>query len=120
MPLRPLRLAAVILALAAWPNVPRASAQDITAEGVARSYSLFAVLGEVCARFYPVDPKRVEAYKATFKAIGADAFGAEAYSRALASELPRRHEEVTATGEERWCMHQKRDLAARGAKDLFL
>lgn len=114
---RSLRLvpAAVVLAT----GVASAAAQEINATGIVRSYSLFAVLGEVCGRHYAVDAKRLQDYKNTFEAVGVEALGRAAYGRAITAELDRRRLEVSRDGERTWCDRQRADLLARGAQDLF-
>lgn len=83
-------------------SVP-AAAQNINIQGVARSVSLFTAVAKYCPA---IPPETARKYVMAFFDVGTKSFGKERFERRLASEIPRRMQEVENAGPRRWCRNQ--------------
>lgn len=88
-----------------------AAAQKITAEGIARSASLYAAIVEFCPRTQHVDlALAAKAAKAMTDAVH-EALGPDAGPATLRNERKRRFDEVRVQGATAWCADQTRQPA---------
>ena len=99
-----------ILATIAIFSAP-ASAQKITAEGIARSASLYAAIVEFCPQHQRVDLELATRAAKAMSDAASEALGPARSRTALDQELRRRFEEVRTTGVISWCSRQKRQPA---------
>jgi len=88
-----------------------ATAQKITAEGIARAASLYAAIVEFCP---PTQRVNIELATKAAKAMtdaANEALGPDAGPTTLNNELKRRFDEVRVTGAAVWCANQTRQPA---------
>ncbi len=90
-----------------------------TIDGIARSASLMATIGEACPLLMGVNKALAERYAEAFVASGEQATGKAAFARKLAAEKARRAAEVKAKTPESWCLDQRARLEQMGGGDLF-
>lgn len=90
-----------------------------TIDGIARSASLMATIGEACPLLMDVNKALAERYAQAFVASGEQATGKAAFARKLAAEKARRAAEVKAKTPESWCLDQRARLEQMGGGDLF-
>ena len=94
-------------------------AQEITAIGVARSYSANYFMRSACPRFFAVNQSFAAEVGEGALMIGNDRFGAEVMKPLVVKELERRRIEVEATGVAAWCNYQRAAMTGNGLADLF-
>jgi hypothetical protein len=95
-----------------------AFAQDITINGVLRSYSALAAIQYFCTPYYAVNPVAAGKMEAAFAEV-AEKVGGSAMRPHLKAELVRRYKEVKVTGAEQWCAYQRDHFRAIGMNELF-
>jgi len=106
----PTRLRVAVVAAIIVLTTP-ARAQKITAEGIARSASLYAAIVEFCPATQRVDIElATKAAKAMTDAAN-EALGPDAGPTTLDNEFKRRFDEVRAHGSVAWCANQTRQPA---------
>ena len=106
----PTRLRVAVVAAIIVLTTP-ARAQKITAEGIARSASLYAAIVEFCPATQRVDiALATKAAKAMTDAAN-EALGPDAGPTTLDNEFKRRFDEVRAHGSVAWCANQTRQPA---------
>ena len=106
----PTRLRVAVVAAIIVLTTP-ARAQKITAEGIARSASLYAAIVEFCPATQRVDIElATKAAKAMTDAAN-EALGPDAGPTTLDNEFKRRFDEVRAQGSVAWCANQTRQPA---------
>ena len=108
-------LALVLLAGVATPL----RAQDITANGVARSASLMRQLIETCADKLALDVDMAARSEKAFVEAGQKAFGKQKFAAELARERPRRAQEAQDAGADDWCAVQRQRVIEIGGAALF-
>lgn len=101
------------------PALAQKSGPEPTIDGVARSASLMATIGEACPLLMDVNTALAERYAQAFVAAGEQAVGKPAFARKLAAERARRATEVKAKTPESWCLDQRARLEQMGGADLF-
>lgn len=106
------------LALQASALAQKPEAQP-TIDGIARSASLMATIGEACPLLMDINKALAERYAQAFVASGEQAVGKPAFARKLAAEKARRAAEVKAKTPESWCLDQRARLEQMGGGDLF-
>lgn len=106
----PTRLRVAVVAVIIALTTP-ATAQKITAEGIARSASLYAAILEFCPPTQRVNLElATKAAKAMTDAVN-EALGPDVGPTTLNKELKRRFDEVRAKGAVVWCANQSRQPA---------
>src|SRR5450756_229654 len=80
-----------------------AKAQDITMQGVARSFSANYFMRTACPRYFKLDQSAAAMIGEAALMFGNDSFGADMMKPLVVKELERRRFEVKATGESAWC-----------------
>jgi TonB family protein len=93
--------------------------QSITAEGLARTASLFNSLRGVCPQFYPLDAGRVREMEEAAVSTGKTFIGEAKFGAALKAEYLRRSKEVEITGRSQWCQYQKANQQSLGFGNMF-
>lgn len=83
------------------------NAQDITADGVARSASRFAALITHCQKSSLKDVEGAKRIQQVFINVGVKAYGKEKFEKLLAAATKTQNMEVAKAGASRWCASQK-------------
>jgi hypothetical protein len=96
-----------------------AKAQDITMQGVARSISAHYYVRTVCPTFFKVDVPMSSKIAADTLDFGLRTYDPVAFRAAVATEVPRRGKEVSATGAQPWCSYQRTVMSSVGLGFLF-
>jgi hypothetical protein len=115
MPSRVWKILAAAILVVSLP----AAAQQITADGVARSISANFYMRTTCPRFFKVDVPMATKIAADTLDLGSQLFDPVQFKNTVAAELPRRGSEVVATGAQPWCIYQRTVMTSTGLGFLF-
>jgi hypothetical protein len=96
-----------------------AKAQDITMQGIARSFSANYFMRTACPRYFKLDESSAATIGEAALMFGNDSFGADMMKPLVVKELERRRLEVEATGESAWCSYQRSSMIGDGLIQLF-
>lgn len=97
----------------------KTNAQNITAEGVARSASLFSALISQCQKSFFINVEEAKRFEQAFVASGTKAFGKTKFEDLLALEKKRRLAEVKAAGAGKWCAEQRKYIEQVSGGKIF-
>lgn len=101
-------------------TIKYANAQQITMNGVARSWSLFMLIAETCPRYAAVSAGTAHKFAAVFYDTGLSSYGSKSFKTEASKELKRRRREVNITGPQQWCLYQRSHLQQMGNYDVFI